>query len=101
MPKRSPRTPRSKIRSALRQLWLRSRERAAALKVAGYACEQCGVKQSKAKGRVVKVEVHHLDENMYWDHIIEYIYRHLLVDPGRLEVLCPECHKKLHRGDKC
>lgn len=67
-----------------------------ALKQANYCCEECGAKQSKAKGREVKVEVHHMDENMYWDHIIEYIYRHLLCPPDRLEVLCKECHKKLH-----
>jgi hypothetical protein len=34
MGKKLPYTPRSKVRAALRQLWLRSRERAAALKAA-------------------------------------------------------------------
>ena len=96
MSRRKPITPRSQVRSALRRLWLRSRERAAALKAAGYCCEECGIKQSKAKGREVSVEVHHLDENMDWDKLIDYVYRHLLCSPDMLEVLCHDCHYKLH-----
>ena len=97
--KRNPtKTPRSKVRAALRQLWLRSRERASALKAAGYACEQCGRKQSKAAGREQKVEVHHLEEILDWDLLIDYVYRHLLCEPGKLEVLCVECHRKIHGG---
>lgn len=98
--KRLPTTPRSKVRSALRQLWLRSRERAAALKAAGYCCEECGRKQSKAKGREFKVEVHHRDEILNWDALLEYVYRHLLCPSDRLEVLCEECHEKIHRTVK-
>lgn len=96
MGKRQARTPRSKVRAALRQLWLRSRERASALKIAQYACEECNVKQSKAKGREVKIEVHHLN-GVEWENIINYVYRHLLVEPELLEVLCPNCHRKIHR----
>ncbi len=59
MGRKLPNTPRSKIRGAVKQLWMRSRERAAALKATGYCCTECGVKQSKAKGREVKVQVHH------------------------------------------
>jgi len=95
-----PTTPRSKVRAALRQLWLRSRERAAALKASGYCCEECGVKQSRRKGQEVKVQVHHLDEIVNWDALIDYVYRHLLCSPDRLEVMCKECHAKLHRGEK-
>ena len=90
--KRKPNTPRSQVRSALRQLWLRSRERQAALKRDHYACQDCGAKQSKAKGRVVKVEVDHL-EGIEWNRILDYIYRHLLVSPKKLETVCVLCHK--------
>jgi len=100
MGKRLPTTPRSKVRAALRQLWLRSRERAAALKASGYCCEECGVKQSRRKGQEVKVQVHHIDEIVNWDALIDYVYRHLLCSPDRLEVMCEECHRKLHRGEK-
>ncbi|MBI9081909.1 MAG: HNH endonuclease [Pseudodesulfovibrio sp.] len=98
MGKRKPETPRSKIKAALRMLFLRSRERAAALKAAGYCCERCGVKQSTAKGREVKVEVHHKDGVLNWDEIYLAVYDHMLCDPGKMEVLCKECHKKEHSG---
>ena len=91
--KRSPRTPRSQVRSALRRLWLRSRERQAALKRDKYSCCMCGAKQSRAKGKHVYVEVNHLD-GIEWQNILDYIYRHLLVDPARLETLCKEDHEK-------
>ena len=97
MSKKLPTTPRSKVRAAIRQLWLRSRERAAALKRDGYTCQTCGVKQSTAKGKIQKVEVHHLD-GIQWDNIIDYIFRHVLVDPKGLETICPECHKKEHEN---
>jgi 5-methylcytosine-specific restriction endonuclease McrA len=74
-------------------LWMRSRERAAALKAANYCCADCGAKQSKAVGKEVSLEVHHLD-GIQWDNIIRYIYRHVLPDPSRLQVLCKECHSK-------
>ena len=89
--KRKKETPRSQIRSALRRLWLRSRERRAALKRDQYTCQDCGAKQSKAKGQVVKVEVDHI-EGIEWTRVIDYIYRHLLVDPKKLETVCVSCH---------
>jgi predicted HNH restriction endonuclease len=89
-------TPRSKVRAALRQLWLRSRERLAALKREGYSCEECGKKQSRAKGKEIYVEVHHLD-GIEWEKMIDYIFRHLLVDPAKLSVMCKECHKEEHK----
>lgn len=92
--KKSLSTPRSKVRSALRQLWLRSRERASALRREGYCCEVCGIKQSKAKGREVKMEVHHIEGILEWEKMIDYIFRHLLVSPDELEVLCKGCHEK-------
>ena len=92
MGKRLPHTPNSAIRSAIRKLWLRSRERAAALKRDGYTCVDCCQKQSKAKGKEFAVEVDHLD-GIEWEKIIEYIRKHVLVDPSRLETVCPEDHK--------
>jgi predicted HNH restriction endonuclease len=101
MGKRLPTTPRSKIRQALRQLWLRSRERASALKNAKYCCEECGKKQSKRKGFEQKVEVHHIKPiDDAWDKIIESVFKHILIDPKGLKVLCPECHDKIHELDK-
>jgi len=96
--KRQPNTPRSQLRSALRRLFLRSRERAAALKAAGNCCEECGVKQSRAKGREVYVEVHHREHILNWDLLFDYIYRHLLCDPKELQVLCTDCHNKEHNN---
>jgi predicted HNH restriction endonuclease len=95
-----PITPRSQIKGMLRQIWLRSRERAEALKRAGYTCNNCGAKQSKAKGKEQKVEVHHKEGVCNWDEIIELIYDQLLCDPSKLEVLCPICHKEETYGNK-
>lgn len=94
--KKLPTTPRSRIRSALRQVWLRSRERLAALKNAKNCCQRCGVKASVAKGREVKVQVHHTGHVTNWDRIIDMVFEELLCDPKFLEVLCVECHKKEH-----
>ena len=55
------------------------------------------MKQSKAKGKEVQIEVHHMDEVLNWETVIDYIFRHLLCSPDLLEVLCKDCHKKLHR----
>lgn len=84
-------TPRSKIRAALRQLWLRSRERSQAMSRDKYTCQNCGKKQSRKKGQEVKCECHHLNP-INWDLMIDYIQRHLLVNPDELECLCVDCH---------
>lgn len=99
MAKKLPNTPRSRITSAIRRLWLYSRERAAALKRAKNCCESCGKLSITRKGGTVKLEVHHMD-GIEWDKIIEYIQRHVLVDPSKLEVLCHECHMEEHHGEK-
>jgi len=91
--KRLKYTPNSKIRSALRQLWLRSRERAKRLKIDDYTCQSCGNKQSKAKGKEFKVEVHHKEGVLNWDKLFEAIRQYLLSDPETLETLCPKCHR--------
>jgi hypothetical protein len=87
-------TPRSRIKSMLRMLWLRSRERSEILKQQNYSCQRCGIKQSKAAGQEVKVEVHHKDGIGNWDKLIDEIQKELLCSPEHLEVLCKECHKE-------
>ena len=98
--RRKPVTPNSQIRSALRQLWLRSRERSQALKDAGYRCQMCGVKQSAAKGREVRLEVHHPEGIGNWQAVIEMVREQLLCEHGRLEVVCPTCHSAKHQRER-
>jgi len=98
MGKRLPYTPNSQIRSALRRLFLRSRERAARIKADGYTCQCCGIKQSKAKGREVKVEVHHRAGVENWNALFAAVRENLLCDPGSLETLCEECHKDMTKA---
>lgn len=97
MPKK-PYTPNGRIRHALRVLWLRSRERAQALRNTNYCCCYCGVKQSVAKGREVKLDVHHLD-GIDWGGLCDLIRERLLQDPSRLAPACKECHEKLTKGN--
>ena len=69
------------------------------MKNASYTCEKCGVKQSKAKGKEQKVEVHHEHGICNWDEIIDVIEEQLLCDPEYLQVLCPQCHLEVeHRA---
>jgi len=93
MGRRLPSTPRSRVRSALRQLWLRSRERQAAIKRDEYTCQCCGKKQSKAKGKEQSVEVHHKHGIGNWEQVIDIIYREILCNPDNLETVCPDCHE--------
>jgi 5-methylcytosine-specific restriction endonuclease McrA len=94
MGKRLDYTPNSKIRSALRMLFLRSRERAMAIKRDKYTCVCCGAKQLKAKGQEIKVEVHHIDGILNWDKLINQVRKYLLCTPGKLQTLCVQCHSK-------
>ena len=89
-------TPRSRIKGMLRQIFLRSRERAEALKRTGYCCARCGIKQTTKKGHEVKLDVHHKKGIGVWDEIIDKIYEEILCDPEDLEPLCKECHLKEH-----
>ena len=98
MGKRLPNTPRSKIRAALRALFLRSREHQAALKNAGRTCQKCGRKASVAKGRECKVHVHHLTP-IQWEVMFTEVYKWLLCHPSMLTVLCEACHKEEHEHE--
>lgn len=89
---KEPITPRSQIVHSLRQLWLRSRERAECLKQTKYTCAKCGKKKSEKKGFEQKVEVHHKEGINNWDEMVECIRKNLLTTPDKLEALCPECH---------
>lgn len=92
---KKPYTPLSQIRSALRQVFLRSRERAQALKNSEYCCERCGVKQSRKKGAEVYVEVHHKD-GIDWDGLLKLVRERLLPPAEGMEVLCKNCHREEH-----
>ena len=94
MPKKLPYTPNSRIRQALRRLFLRSRERASALKRDGYSCVKCGIKQTKKKGQEVYVECHHKEGIDNWSELISSVRKYLLCDIEYLETLCENCHKK-------
>jgi len=91
--RRKPITPLSQIKNALRRVWLRSRERAKALKDHDYRCADCGIKQSVARGRVVKLQVHH-EPPIDWTGILRLIRDKLLNVPQ--VPLCKDCHKKRH-----
>jgi len=91
---RVPYTPTSRIKQALHVLWMRSRERGQALRNTGYTCCYCKRKQSTAKGKELKLDVHHLD-GIKWDQIIAFIRKELLQDPSRLAPACRECHEKI------
>jgi hypothetical protein len=95
MSKKLPTTPRSRIKNALRMVWLRSRERAAAVKREGNRCQRCGIKGSAAKGREVKIQVHHI-YGCDWDGVVDAVIKAVLHDPSRLEVLCTGCHEAQH-----
>ena len=92
-------TPKSQVRNALRQVFLRSRERAAALKAGNYTCARCGRKQSMAKGKEFKVQVHHKHGVANWDEVLTAVYKYLLVHPDNMEVLCKECHDVEHKKE--
>jgi len=97
--RKKPTTPRSRVKAALRRLWLTSRERAAVIKAESNTCEECNRKGSVAKGREVPIEVHHLS-GIDWDFLIDEVFRVLLVHPDKLKVLCKECHKKITEAER-
>ena len=90
MGKKLPYTPKSKIAGWIRRGWTQSRERAKVIKEAKYTCGQCGRKQSRAKGKEVKIEVHHIDK-INWENVIRIVREEVLDKPQ--EVLCKDCHR--------
>lgn len=89
-------TPRSQIKSALRRLWLKSRERNFSLQRDNYTCQACGSKQSRAKGKEVYVEVHHDHGIGRWSAVIDLIYQEILCHPDGMTTLCKHCHESEH-----
>ena len=100
MAKKNPEvTPLSQIKNAIRQVWLRSRERSSAIKRDKYTCQECGAKQSKAKGKEIQVCVHHKEE-IDWGDIVIFIREKVLQTPDKLVTLCNNCHDKIHGKEK-
>jgi 5-methylcytosine-specific restriction endonuclease McrA len=90
-------TKKAVIVSGLRNIWLRSKERANRLKYDSYTCQKCLRKQTKAKGQEFKVQVHHRNGIGNWDKVIEEMRKEILVDIEHLETLCKECHRETER----
>ena len=84
MGKKLPYTPSGTITHVLRMMWLRSRERSQALKNMDNRCCLCNTKQTAAKGKEVKLEVHHIKD--FSEH------PELELDPDNLTTLCSKCH---------
>jgi predicted HNH restriction endonuclease len=85
------------VKSAIRRLWLQSRERAKVLREHKYCCEKCSIKQSRAKGREVYIEVHH-DPEIDWDGVVDLIFERVLNPPQY--PLCKNCHRKIHNVEE-
>ena len=90
-------TPRSRVKHALRQLWLRSRERQFAISRDSYTCQYCKQRQSRAKGKEFYIEVHHMAGIANWETVIDAVYEHILCHPDGLETLCRDCHDREHK----
>lgn len=97
MKKRMDYTPNSRIVNAIRTMWLRSRERNMAGKLADWTCNRCGVRKTAAKGREVKVQVHHKN-GIDWAGIAGLIRERVLQTPADYEVLCEKCHAEEHKA---
>lgn len=67
------------------------------MKAESYTCEECNAKQSRAKGKEVYVECHHKEGIGNWEKVIDLIMAELLCHPDNMQVLCKDCHKKLHK----
>lgn len=92
-------TSNSKIKSCLQRLFMWSKERTTAAKEQDRTCNVCGKKKSQAKGKEVKVEAHHIRETN-WNRIYDVIREELLVNPKRLQILCVDCHAKVHGKER-
>jgi hypothetical protein len=87
-------TRRGWLKGKLRQIFLQSKERSFAVKRDHYTCQICGAKQSTAKGREVKIQVHHLN-GIDWNGFVDRFMEQVLCDPKYLQTLCTYCHKKI------
>ena len=94
MGKKLPYTPSSRIMNWVRRGWTQSRERAKVVKEAKYTCCQCGSKQSRAKGKEVYVQVHHVNK-INREKIVKVIREEMLDVPQI--VLCKACHAEAHK----
>jgi hypothetical protein len=90
--RKKPVTPASVITSALRIVWLRSRERAACAKRAGGAGKK---RKCEACGEAPWDEIHHT-RPADMKRIIAVIREELLPSPDKLQALCACCHKAAH-----
>ena len=89
-------TPLRVIVSLLRQLFLRSTERSRALTRSHHCCELCGVREKDG----YRMEVHHKSGEINWNSIAEAIKKELLCSSDELIVMCHNCHKLQHKGEK-
>ena len=87
--RKKPITPKSRIVSVLRRLWMFSRERNERLKIDKRTCWTCKGKEHP--------EVHHIDP-VKMDRIIKVIREELLVGPEKLMTVCRECHRREHKN---
>jgi hypothetical protein len=104
--KRKPptKTSHAMVMAVLRRyVWLRSPERRAALKSTDNHCADCCDKFTRAKGREVLPNVHHLDaiEDVVIDGVsvyqaVEVVRQAMTCDPSRLVPLCKGCHLVRH-----
>ena len=99
MGKKLPNTPSSRIRSALHLLWMRSRERQNAVKIASNTCRGCGGKgrpKETKNGPKLTIEVHHWRKQPDWERIFAIVREELLQTPEDYVCLCKKCHKDEH-----
>lgn len=93
-------TPDGIIRSSLRLLFMKSREKGAATRRDKNTCQTCGAKGSVAKGKEVKTECHHTigteGRDIDWQRIYAVIREELLCSSDELTILCKPCHLALH-----
>ena len=101
-------TSHAMIKAALRRyVWLRSPERSAALRSTHNHCEDCDSRFTRAKGKEVLPNVHHLQpiekqthNGITYADAIEVIRHILTPDPSRLAALCKGCHLARHEAER-
>jgi len=96
-------TKKTHIVRGLRLIWMRSKERGAAMKRDKYTCQICHRKKSTKKiidpnTQVKRIEVHHKNGITNWDNIIDLIRKEMLINPEFLITYCKECHAEVDNG---